>query len=1313
MSAIARTLWFDTTDGRSHVSQDELLGRPECLIVLGEAGMGKTTLLQSLAEEGKARFRRARDFTNDDPRAYHGETLPLLIDALDELPAKGEGDAVDAVLQQLRQAGCPRFILSCRVTDWRGATAREAIAGQSAAPPLELHLVPFNEAEATKFLAEAIGDNAKAREVVNHFRTRGLRDEFLGNPQTLELIARVADDLPDTKAQLFDRAVDVLWAEANDKKEATSLDRATTLEAAGAAFTAILLTGSSTIVRKGAASIAKGELALKEVEAFDSGRVERAMASRLFGAAGVDRFSYWHRRIGEFLAARWLAAKADTRRKRKRLLAMFHASEAVPTSLRGLHAWLALDPKLAAAVIAADPMGVIEYGDADLLTEEQARGMLSALGALAKANPRFRGWGPYRAKGLVQGALLPEVRSLITARGTDYGIRLLLLQQIEGTAAAEAFRDELLALARDETVYYGVRSAAVDCLARLKGVDWPTLVEEIRLQASHDSTRLAVEAIVEANYNGISDRQIVETIMAHTGLTLCPVVRKGERRTIGHFYRIERELPDDRLHGVIEELSRFADAFLPKHADIEDNELIDLAYALMLRRVELASIEPMTLWSWLSPFNEQPRYARDNRKTLADWLRTHDDVRQVIQRHVLLRKGSGKNIAQRLWRLGSRSSGLSMTEEDVVALLRALPHADRQDMRWREVLHQTPHDAERGGKAREAAKPFAGNNLELVAWIDGLPHHVPEYVKRQAERAEKLARKRLAQAEEARRAYHKHIDDVRAGDFAWVYHPARAYLNRYSDLERDLPPLERLSAWLGPDITAAALTGFEAFLSMKPAEPSAGKIARSASEGTHWNAQEIIVVALAERLRTHRGLADLSAERIMAGYYSIRGGDERHQSVTGLAAALKEELRRRDKWRGALILEFGTQFAKQKQYIVGLYELMRSEQDRAVVTDLAAAWLDQYPDMPESSELELVNHLTIAGRVDDLRRIAAERVTQSLNDERRRNWDAIQLLVDFDRAKARLGRTIEPDLLWHVRARAGDRRSDREKSDQSVAQMHWIVEAFRPLWPAASFPSGGSSGDTNPWDASDHIRSAINRLGDATTPEAVDALSALRGAAEDGYTDAIQIAQGEQRQKIADESFVPPTLDAIAAVLSEGSPRDAGDLQAVMLDALQEAQARLKGDPLDWYKGFFRELGGRHKDEEACRDELLKVLTAIAPVGVEMRPEAHGADEKRLDIECSAGRKLMIPIEIKGQWHTELWRAADNQLDALYAPDWRAERRGIYLILWFGPPTRLTRPPVGMPIPNTPAELEAAIGQCSKAACEGRVAVRVLDLTRP
>ena len=92
---------------------------------------------------------------------------------------------------------------------------------------------------------------------------------------------------------------------------------------------------------------------------------------------------------------------------------------------------------------------------------------------------------------------------------------------------------------------------------------------------------------------------------------------------------------------------------------------------------------------------------------------------------------------------------------------------------------------------------------------------------------------------------------------------------------------------------------------------------------------------------------------------------------------------------------------------------------------------------------------------------------------------------------------------------------------------------------------------------------------------------------------------------------------------------------------------------------------------------------------------------------------MRLPIEIKGQWHEEVWTAADAQLDRLYTSDWRAAGLGIYLVLWFGARgKKLKSPGAGVQRPRSPDELKAMLEKRSTAVQQGRVAVVVLDLAR-
>lgn len=1312
---LPRKLWYHTRDLKQEwIRQDQILELADCLVILGEPGMGKTSLLNDLAATPGAASCTARQLINrPDPRSLLGDMRLLVIDALDEVASATEGDAVDSVLQKLGLLGFPRFVLSCRVADWRAATAIEAIREQYNAPPLELHLEPLDREQQCALLTSLTNDPTRADSLLSHFERFQL--DFLGNPQTLKLIASLPADkpLPETSSKLFELATEQLRREHKDGKPELPPDRA--LSAAGAAFSGLLLTGSSRIVRKASANVGEGEIAFNEIEALAGPDLEQVIKTRLF-AGSTDSFTYEHRRIGEYLSARWLAKRADTRAKRKRLLAMLRSEGRVPASLRGLHAWLALDGHFAAEVIKADPMGVIEYSDGEVLTVEQAKLLLDTLEQLSRDNPRFLGWGDYRASSLVVSPLQDEVCAVIADRSREFSFRKLLLDQLQGEGLVQQMREILITLFRDPNEYYAIRERAAQLLIEAGGLDWPEELEAVRCQADRMSTRLAFELMDDIGLQAFSDTQVVETVLAYDGMTLCPIPECEPDRSVARYWKIARQINPERLDGLLDMFADYTKALLPRHAGIDENDLFDLYYELVVMRLAHDAPEPSRLWNWLEHFDEQSTYRRDRATQLAEWFQTNDAMRRAIQQLHLLPEHDPKRFRMRAFNLGDVSPGLSISQADAVDLLGRLDPSDRNDERWREVLWFVRTAGDEGRAVREAAKPFAAHRADLMEWIDGLAEpQEPKWKRKQEEATRKRKAERAVAHAKHRLGFIENLDAMRRGGFRYVIGPARAYLSQFRDIGDDIPAHERVADWVGADVAEAAHEGFEAFLQAKPPYPSAARIAISQAKGTHWHAADIIVAALAERFRTRETPFDgVSTERLMAGLFEIwRSRIDDHAKIIGLQKAIETELQVRDAFECAARLYVEPQLKKRKTHVDHLYALMRSDEYiREQSLSLAVDWLHRYPNLPHEPESELLDAVLAAGKGRLLAPLVAGRLAGPLEDERRRNWDAVQVLVDFDNARNRLKRySIEPALLWHLRARGGARRrDDRGSASLSPAQIEWIVTSFRTTFPNQGHPSGVMTGDTNPWDASEYLRGLVARLGNDVSDDAIAAMDRLRDASVDGYTNAFKVYAAEQRQARAEQHYIPPTLGQLRNVIEAGPPTTGSDLQAVLLDALDEAQARVKGDPLDWYRNFFH-AGGKRKDEEPCRDALLQMLDGRL-AGIALRPEDHAADDKRVDIVAEIPPSVIVPIEIKGQWNREIWTAADAQLDQLYVNDRRAER-GIYLVLWFGGDETLRLPPKGMQKPTTPEELKQALETTSKAVGSGRVAVFILDLTRP
>ena len=1328
---IRRRLSGSNRDGNQFdLDQAELLDQVGPIVVLGDAGMGKTTLLEDIGQEEECKYVSARQLVrSNDPQNLLGEATCFVIDALDELAVQSEGDAVDAVLRSLEKAGYPKFILSCRVADWRSATSVQALEDSYKRGPQELFLEPIRRKQARALLAGDIGDD-RAEAVLTHFERRGL-DGLFGNPQTLMLIRSVAnyENLPISKAALFDISVKKLWAEHSPYKLGSSLylqNESDTLDAAGCVFSLLLLTGKRSVSRLPIFEVDEDDLPISEVNLVAvKDNLQAMLPSRLFTSnidGDPDRFSYTHRSVGEFLAARWLASKADTDRKRRRLLNLFHQYGLVPTNLRGVHAWLTQDTRLANEVIAADPMGIVEYGDTEDFTDEQARILLESLFELRDRDPRYGSEWPYPLRGIPRPSLCPEIKKMILCLSTPVPLRDMLLRSVTGTKVARMLAPTLEKMVLNPEVSYHERHSAGSALVDLPtaDLDWARIFTTFHNLADQDSLRLAIELLPSTGLDNLSDLLIAKLIVAYYGLSICVYPRQEKNRIYGILWRIEKLLPCERIEPVLKILSDYLDALTGAGRDpVEDHDIINLVNVLCERILEQGRIEPSWLWPLLSSHGRRNSPYQTGQQSLSDWFQKNVEPRQKFQRFILLEQSSPETVKVRGLNLISTYRGLYPNECDIIELLGHLkPGVEADGNRWKDLVKLCRHDKIHGKLVRNAAAPFATEQddkefLERLANPQFTEGPTNQYSLQEIRKDEEQ-KKGWA---EHRTSYLKHIDGLRTGDYSQIIQPANAYLGDFIDIDADVPAHKKIEKWLGPFLQDAAFQGFEAYLTNEKSTPTASEIATLSAEGQRWFAAYIFVAATAERVRNKRPLDDLPDDRLLAVLLEIRFSQVLdHAQMKHVAEVVEKEVKRRPgQWEAYWRLRIEPQLDTQIENVDCLYEFSRCTEFPAMVS-VAKEWLGRFPDMAHHAEVILIDCLMAAREFKFLKRYVDERRKCDTDDDARSsNWDAVAFIVDYDAVQEDLFRTRgqSPDFLWCLRSRFG--RSNDEDTltvPISAAQLAWTIKTFRRIYqPKLKTHSkvGASSYDPH---ASKYIGALIDRLGGLTSVEATEELAALRDAPDDGYTDYLKRTFAEQAQKVVEKKYVPLTAIQVAAVLNDRPPKSIGQLQEVMVEKLTESQRKIRSHSVDWYKDFFKD--GNPKDEEACRDTLLKIFGDY-PKDVQCEAEGHLADNTRTDIRCTIDQ-LMLPIEVKGQWHRELWHAADTQLSRLYSTDWRAERKGIYLVFWFGSNVpenkKLQILDEADKQPASAEELRLALIENSTEARQGNIEVFVMDMVR-
>ena len=86
-----------------------------------------------------------------------------------------------------------------------------------------------------------------------------------------------------------------------------------------------------------------------------------------------------------------------------------------------------------------------------------------------------------------------------------------------------------------------------------------------------------------------------------------------------------------------------------------------------------------------------------------------------------------------------------------------------------------------------------------------------------------------------------------------------------------------------------------------------------------------------------------------------------------------------------------------------------------------------------------------------------------------------------------------------------------------------------------------------------------------------------------------------------------------------------------------------------------------------------------------------------------------MPVEVKKNSHTDLWRACRTQLIGQYTRDPATDGFGIYLVFWFGP--QLTQRSPSGSRPANPQELRERLEETLTEDERRKISIKVIDVS--
>ena len=1131
MTTERRLVQFDRDGECRVVDPGELESCVDPVVILGDPGMGKTTLLRGLCERTDLTYLHAAALVRaEDPMALIPEDALPVVDGLDEIATPAAGSAVEAVLSRLRETESLPPVLACRAAEWRDAADLARIEDAYAREPMVLYLAPFDDDEARAFLTREY-PGIQVHALLQHLRNRELA-HVCGNPLVLRLFAEAArggGGLPGTRAELLERASRAMAGQDRGPQVVRLVrrDEEELLLASGAICATMLLCNLAGVHDRVPGEAPAGFLNVADIEALPfAGDAAEALATRLFRAEGEGRFSYFHRVLAEYLGARWLARCVDEGLSAERAHTLF--GRGVPTALRGMHAWLArLSSSQAGRCIAVDPWAVLRDGETGTLDLEHARALLAALRERSGEDPCFdtEDRGPHPAAGLMRSELKDDIVGILASPGPHAHLSACLAEAMAGTELSVEAGWMLEGILFDSARAHGERAMAFRSLW-LAGIrDGEAAARQLVEMGDGVSARLACEAVVAACQEEAPARSASRAGRAKLRLVSGGEAAAQERPPGVSGDGLFGSLDGAALAAVLDGLASGAPAMLGEADGWERSVLSDQVRRLAARVLEDdATVTPKRVWSWIGWTREADGEGGGARERLAALFGRERALRTGLLAHVLLTpRVGGARIGCR--ELEAPGIGLDPDEEDlagVLAALRARSADGTEDPELRGqllALHRSARAA--ADMADELAPP-----IEMPGWTaeDG--------------RHDAAARARVPDRRSLRESLAGKADLIAAGDVRVLAAPAAVYLGRFGELVlRDAPvaPEKRLREALGDELSEQVLAGFVAVLGRDDL-PGARDIAEVHCTGGEHEAEAPLICGADVALRDGLPFDRVGRDTLEAAYMAwLRApwsaSDRRLDSIGSTLEAMV--FTGIEAIEGHFRASIEPQLAHDVEFVRDLDRMAEYYRFAGLAGRLSVDWLREYSELNSDTRAELITCAIESAPRDALRDLIVDcRGRMPPEGRARLLWLAAACLVDLDGSREELlAAADDPDFLGHVREAIGHLN---RFSDAPLESLVFVVQAFGARWarmPARPGEDGRGHGWRNPCEASAFIERTIHAIANRPQVEATDALQNLIANHAPSYADTARQALAFQRKAWRDCEHEIPTVAGLHALM--------------------------------------------------------------------------------------------------------------------------------------------------------------------------------------
>ena len=1320
----------------NELTEDVALAQASVIVVLGEPGAGKTELLNSFAARlGVSRI-KASLFRYST--AFLGCRF-LILDALDEV-AKLDPSGIDALLVKAHEAKASLVIFASRSSEWEEARNKQ-IRACFGVEPFVVRLSPFDLQEQRKLFYSYVPDE-------DFEKFKGQTDRFdlgalLGNPQFLKLFADAYVEsgyIFTSKQKIFEDAVRRLAHEAND--EVTQKGGATTLERiswAGEIFAKLLLSGADGVGTTD--SLLERQFPHIRTLVAQNINAESVIGTRLFKPSEyVGQHEPVHRIVAEYCAAGYLVRRIEDGADPLSLaqcLAVIAPNAVVRDELRGLLGWMASlgNKRVQEAAIDLDPYTVLANGDPSQLLASSKQRLLSGLQRTAENDPLFRRsdiWRTFSASGFFEPEVVGDLKALLSRDEEEGQLKGLILELLEGSPATSMLVPELRLLMLDPSGMTSIRILAHRCIIDLADHDHLSDVKALLDEGSADSLTIAANMYEKLGMSCLGLENILILLRKYAALRQSH--RDHEKRIIGGSYFIKTLLQSLHLADVIWLLDRLtcelecrcgADKYRCQCRDSRSKIVGKLLDVYFERAAE--PHEPEKIWKWVRNLHFDAPLAP-----------THSAAVQALQADNKLRRGIHRLV------LGE------LTDPDKA---------------WETRINAFDHYSHSGlcflpDDRREIVDfAFATENPGL--WSSFIPSHnvwcakeqvgpdaLRSHMREQAmakqefgrfwakhERAARLSRRKALESRDwfSRRrkrrenkiftfnaeSLAKNRELVEKGEhWGWLRLFSREYLFRPENLASMVDD---------PSLPERSLRNCLHFIA--PHVASLTELAEYHASSEIHDVQVIVYAACLAIFRREQGLPGVGREVLEALkadadlFYPGSDASERN--------ALENEINQRLFTSSDAAENFLRNYIEPQlkggncsRSQVGW--LLYKEEFSKIKRKMAFEWLSRFPAIWGMSLEVLFDVCVREGDIDDIRRLIALRCAEIFffypdrtDNQDLENLRAQWLVRNFyflNEGQGHFWKFLlsDKESIFALKSRSGRLSQMREKVGWprlSAAKVYHIMDAYVDQWPRVLLPEIFGTGSPKGEEAYRFLRDVVWAIEEDDPDDSVPILNIMLSSPRfDNFRLDLQSMRASTLRKKALRDFEPPAPHNVADLLDRGTIATVEGLRALLVEEFSNLQDAIYGGEFDTLEVFYE--AGRHVGEVVASKRIAeRIDLRLNAFNISIAIEHQLKDAKRCDITASKmidGARRLIVIEVKGQWHRELFIAAAAQLYERYAIHPNAEQQGIYLVLWVG---------AGELIAGTknhaitsPNQLRERIIESIPELLRGRIDVVVLDL---